>query len=663
MRFNNLKLSHKLILNLVLPLLGLAFLAGFVMNQQMQSWQTASNVEQLSALSNHAAAALQHLQRERGRSASFLGSAGSRFSQELQEQQTQTDQQISKLNQYLQDHDTQVFGQQFTDTWQNLLDELALLPQQRSQILALQISADQAIEFYSQLNAKLINATLTLTQIEASAQISNIAAAYTQALHATENAGTERAILSAVFSSKELSFDNLRAVLRLMAQQALHTKQFIERANAEQQLYIEQKLSQPVILQVEQAREQAIQSANTGVFVTETADWFAMSTEKINILHEIAHYFSQELGKHTTALLHKTQQQFIFTLIMCLAIFLSAGLFSYWLSRQLVRQIHCLQSSIENIEQQNNLSVRAPVNSTDEIGRTSQIFNQMLEKFQTTIRQMHQSALQVASTAEELSATTVQTSQGMLQNRQETELTVVAMNQMSATVQEVAQNTAQAALAAQEAEEQSQASNKVSHDALDNISNLEQEIKNAEQVVRGLAKSSQKISTVMDVIRGIAEQTNLLALNAAIEAARAGEAGRGFAVVASEVRSLANSTHESTLEIQNLINSLQSGVTEAVEVMQQASNHALYSVELVENSVQLQNNAAQNLITVTSMNAQIATATEQQRAVTEEINHNIVNIGQVTEQTATSTEQIAAASEDLAKLASQMQSMVERFQV
>ncbi|NLC10159.1 MAG: hypothetical protein GX782_09405, partial [Gammaproteobacteria bacterium] len=262
MRFNNLKLSHKLILNLVLPLLGLAFLAGFVMNQQMQSWQTASNVEQLSALSNHAAAALQHLQRERGRSASFLGSAGSRFSQELQEQQTQTDQQISKLNQYLQDHDTQVFGQQFTDTWQNVLDELALLPQQRSQILALQISADQAIEFYSQLNAKLINATLTLTQIEASAQISNIAAAYTQALHASENAGTERAILSAVFSSKELSFDNLRAVLRLMAQQALHTKQFIERANAEQQLYIEQKLSQPVILQVEQAREQAIQSAN-----------------------------------------------------------------------------------------------------------------------------------------------------------------------------------------------------------------------------------------------------------------------------------------------------------------------------------------------------------------------------------------------------------------
>lgn len=388
-----------------------------------------------------------------------------------------------------------------------------------------------------------------------------------------------------------------------------------------------------------------------------------MSTQKIDLLHETANFLSQELGKSTAQLLQQAQKQFFYTLAMCAAIFIGAGLFSYWLSRQLVQQILTLQKSIENIEQNNNLTVRAPVDSTDEIGRTSHIFNQMLEKFQTIIKHMHQSALQVAATAEELTATTAQTNQGMLQNRNETDLTVVAMNEMSATVQEVAQNTAQAALAAEDAEQQSQASTTGIHDALSNISSLEQEIQSAAQVVHGLADDSQKIGKVLDVIRGIAEQTNLLALNAAIEAARAGDAGRGFAVVASEVRSLASSTHESTLEIQNLISSLQKGVNLSVDVMQQASDHAIESVKIVEHSVQLQNNVAENLQTVTAMNVQIATAAEEQRAVTEEINHNIVNISQVTEQTATSTQQIAAASEDLARLASKMQSMVEEFKI
>lgn len=663
MQLRNLKLSYKLTLNLALPILGLIFLASFIMNQQLQAWHSASSLERLSELSDHATGVLQQLQRERARSTSFLASNGQRFSQELQQQQALTDQQLRELNRYLSNSNTQEFGQAFANTWRALLDDLALLSEKRSAITAVQLSAQQAIDFYSQLNAKLIAATQTLTQIGASAEISNIAAAYTHALYATENAGIERAILNAAFSNNTLSFDSLRTLLSLMAQQALNTKQFIDRADVEQKRFIDSKLNNPIIEQVAQARESAIQNAASGVFTTEAADWYAMSTQKIDLLHETASFLSKELGNSTTKLLQQAQKQFFYTLVMCAAIFIGAGLFSYWLSRQLVQQILTLQKSIENIEQNNNLSVRAPVNSTDEIGRTSYIFNQMLDKFQTTIQHMHQSALQVAATAEELTATTAQTNHGMLQNRNETDLTVVAMNEMSATVQEVAQNTAQAALAAEDAEQQSQASTTGIHNALSNISSLEQEIQSAAQVVHGLAKDSQKIGKVLDVIRGIAEQTNLLALNAAIEAARAGDAGRGFAVVASEVRSLASSTHESTLEIQNLISSLQKGVTQSVEVMQQASDHAIESVKIVEHSVQLQNNVAENLQTVTAMNVQIATAAEEQRAVTEEINHNIVNISQVTEQTATSTQQIAAASEELAKLASQMQNMVEAFKV
>ena len=329
MLLRNLKLSHKLTLNLVLPLLGLIVLAGFIMSQQMHTWQTASSLARLSELSNHAAAALQHLQRERGRSASYLGSGGNNFNQELQQQHALTDQHLSALNDYLRSNNIQEFGQDFADTWQTLLDGLALLPQQRSQILSVQIPASQAIDFYSQLNAKLLNASKTLSKIESNREISNMANAYSQALYASENAGTERAILSATLSAKELSFSSMRTLLSLMAQQGMHTKQLLEHTSTVQRNFIEQQLSLPVFTQLEQMREQAIENAAVDIFITDTTDWFTAATGKIDQLHDIAGYLSKELGISTEKSQQQAQQQFIFTLAICAAIFLSAGLFSY----------------------------------------------------------------------------------------------------------------------------------------------------------------------------------------------------------------------------------------------------------------------------------------------------------------------------------------------
>jgi methyl-accepting chemotaxis protein len=232
---------------------------------------------------------------------------------------------------------------------------------------------------------------------------------------------------------------------------------------------------------------------------------------------------------------------------------------------------------------------------------------------------------------------------------------------MAATSQEVARNTAAAANAARQADSETQAGREVVNQAIDAIDHLAQEVVSAADVIHRLEAESGKIGTVLDVIRGIAEQTNLLALNAAIEAARAGEQGRGFAVVADEVRTLATRTQESTQEIQKMIERLQTGAKSAVQVMEQGRSKAQVSVQQAARAGTSLDTIATAVSAISDMNAQIASAAEEQGAVAEEINRNITNISQIANQTASGAEQTATASAELAKLAARLQTHVGRF--
>jgi len=195
------------------------------------------------------------------------------------------------------------------------------------------------------------------------------------------------------------------------------------------------------------------------------------------------------------------------------------------------------------------------------------------------------------------------------------------------------------------------------------INHLADDVEQGASAVNQLREDSENVGTVLDVIRGIAEQTNLLALNAAIEAARAGEQGRGFAVVADEVRTLAGRTQESTQEIQEMIESLQTGSKEAVELMTQSSEQTLSGVQQTGKAGEALTAIANEVERINDMNTQIASAAEEQSSVAEEINHNVVSISQVTSETAQGAEQTARASEDLANLATDLQNMVARFKV
>jgi methyl-accepting chemotaxis protein len=299
----------------------------------------------------------------------------------------------------------------------------------------------------------------------------------------------------------------------------------------------------------------------------------------------------------------------------------------------------------------------------DELGQLQRAMQRMTVGLRQLIGGIGEGVTQIASAAEQLSAVTEQTSAGVNSQKVETDQVATAMHEMTATVQEVARNAEEASEAAVAADQQAREGDKVVGEAIAQIERLAKEVGNSTAAMGDLKRESDKIGSVLDVIKSVAQQTNLLALNAAIEAARAGEAGRGFAVVADEVRSLAQRTQKSTEEIEELIVGLQNGTEQVATIMDNSRNLTDSSVELTRRAGGSLENITRTVSAIQSMNQQIAAAAEQQSAVAEEINRSVLNVRDVSEQTASSSEETAASSAELARLGVHLQTLVGRFRV
>ncbi|WP_018954277.1 methyl-accepting chemotaxis protein [Thioalkalivibrio sulfidiphilus] len=301
------------------------------------------------------------------------------------------------------------------------------------------------------------------------------------------------------------------------------------------------------------------------------------------------------------------------------------------------------------------------INRRDETGRLMTAMRTMLLRLRDMINEINAATGQVAAAAEQMSATTQQTSAGIQRQRGEIELLATAMTEMSQTTQDVARNAQEAADSANAAKQESTSGEKVVHQTIGAIEALAASVEETAQVIQRLENDTDNIRVVLDVIRGIAEQTNLLALNAAIEAARAGEQGRGFAVVADEVRTLATRTQDSTQEIQRIIEQLQGGAGEAVKAMENGRGKAHKTVEEAARAGESLSRIRAAVEVITDMNHQIASAAEEQSAVADNMNQSVVTINHVAEETSAGAVQTANASEELAQLAMRLQELAGQF--
>lgn len=327
----------------------------------------------------------------------------------------------------------------------------------------------------------------------------------------------------------------------------------------------------------------------------------------------------------------------------------------------IIRPINRLRETMQSVAAQRDLDTRSDISGHDEIALMSKALNDMLDVFNRSVQEVFRSTVMLSTASEELSMITRNTRDGVQRQQSETAEVATAMNEMTATVQEVARSTSNAAGTSRTADEQSKKGRQLVAETIDGIKSLAAEVENTANEIIQLKSETDNINTVLQVIGGIAEQTNLLALNAAIEAARAGEQGRGFAVVADEVRTLASRSQASTQEICEIIERLQNRTNTAVSVMTRSQELAHQCVGQADITALSLEEITSAVSSINDMNLQIASAAEEQSAVSEEINRNIVNINDIAKTSTDAANETLQTSRSLAELATELQTIVDQF--
>jgi len=379
-------------------------------------------------------------------------------------------------------------------------------------------------------------------------------------------------------------------------------------------------------------------------------------------LNDLAELFSRQVSiESQKSQEHYVNSRMIVSLFVVLAA-LATVVLAMLLTRSIVKPLGEALNAAENVAR-GDLTRPIETHGNDEVSRLLKALATMQQNLRQTLQGISGSATQLATAADELNAVTLDSTQSLQQQNNEIEQAATAVTEMTTAVEEVARNAVSTSDATRQSSESATLGQERVSDTVEAISALASDVQVTGGLVQSLASQSQDIGKVLDVIRAIAEQTNLLALNAAIEAARAGESGRGFAVVADEVRALAYRTQQSTQEIEQMVQGMRNGATQALDSMQASSSRAASTLAMAERAGEALQTITASVHQIHERNLVIASAAEEQAQVAREVDRNLVNIRDLSVRSATGADQTSASSHELSQLANSLRTMVQRFQV
>ncbi len=649
----NAPLSTKLLLILMFPLLGFLVFAGIFVADKRETLSEMNRAVTATGTAQKLSDVVTTIQLERGASAVFLGSGGKTMQDKLKVLRQETDRAVSAM------HAQSTEGLIAPDKMLRAIDGLAGL---RQQVDTLAINNGESGTRFTDLIKNLIGFSYSLETSIEDPEILRGLSSLNQFVDMKERSGRERLLLSLAFNQNRFDAPLLSRFSRNMGEFSGYFEAFQRWAPAVFKNKLDAVLQQPASVDVARLQKLGFDTPLGDPLNIKPEDWFNLSTSRIDMMAQV----EAELGQTVVSLANVARtdaQRSLYVAIATVILMLIAVL---WLASVIIRNIKIAVVDVNRTLislSTRDLTARTRYTGRDEFGEISRNLDNMAIQIGEVIREIGSATAQVATAAEQSSAVALQTSNNVVQQRQGTDQVVTAISEMSATVKDVARSTTDAAEMSQRVNASTMQGKAEIENTISLIKGLEVQAEQTSRIIEELKGESYSISSVLDVIRGVAEQTNLLALNAAIEAARAGEQGRGFAVVADEVRNLAKKTQDSTVSIQKMIANLQSGSDRAATSMQETLGKAQEGASNVVRAGELLEEIAEGIATISDSNIQVASAAEQQSQVAEEIHRNVNDINTLVIQVSAGAEQTAVTSRELARLAEQQQGLVGRFKV